>query len=496
MKTIYLAQPKHSSWNHFFKPALGGLCLASALALLGPLPADAAAAKSISVEQTIPVKTEWSENWQPEVRDTLQELCSQYGKNAANYKENRHPYAVLDFEDTTSIGNVQEQLMIWQLDHLAFAISPETMKSVLQTGISKKGLEMTYGAADGKGRSVRIGDAIEDAARAYAVLYNQGLIHTRGSVLAPEVKEQPEYQEFVGKMRWLYDAVSQNMDASVSCPWVTYWFTGMHPLDVYTIAYDCDSFYGDPKKGQSWDTGTYTTPMTGAAGQVSVSYKNGITVTPEMRELYANFHKNGIDAWILSSSSTDVVRAAVDYFKIKGVSGTAAMMNQLDKNQRYTNAYDDDLHPQTQGAGKTATINKIFRKHYKGAGPIFCAIDAQEDFNFATEYRDTKAVLVMNRCHEDDAALCAGIASYQQARHITLAKANAAGDAKFLLQGRNENTGTLWPDTATLQLGQEEPQRLSDKAEKAVQQLEKGMSIKEVLQRDAHLKEYKGYKSM
>ncbi len=91
MKTIYLAQPKHSSWNHFFKPALGGLCLASALALLGPLPADAAAAKSISVEQTIPVKTEWSENWQPEVRDTLQELCSQYGKNAANYKENRHP---------------------------------------------------------------------------------------------------------------------------------------------------------------------------------------------------------------------------------------------------------------------------------------------------------------------------------------------------------------------------------------------------------------------
>ena len=138
MKTIYLAQPKHSSWNHFFKPALGGLCLASALALLGPLPADAAAAKSISVEQTIPVKTEWSENWQPEVRDTLQELCSQYGKNAANYKENRHPYAVLDFEDTTSIGNVQEQLMIWQLDHLAFAISPETMKSVLQTGISKK----------------------------------------------------------------------------------------------------------------------------------------------------------------------------------------------------------------------------------------------------------------------------------------------------------------------------------------------------------------------
>lgn len=484
---------QHASWKQVIKSALGGLCLASAL-LVGGQPAAGAAAPKAAVQQA-PVHTQWSQQWAPEVRASLQELCERYGKNSPGYKENRRPYAILDFDNTTSIGNVQEQLMIWQLEHLAFAIQPEDMEKVLQTGISRQGLQLTYGAENGEGAPVRIGDAIADAARAYGSLYQAGLVSRRGSVPDAALRSSSDYQEFVGKMRWLYTAISQTMDASAAYPWMTYWFTGMKPLEVYTLAYDCDSFYGNAHKWQSWKKAAYTTPKKGLAGSVTVSYQNGITVTPEMKELYSNLQKNGIDAWIVSSSSTDVIRAAVDYFQIKGVNGIQGMMNQLDSQQCYTNAYDYSMHVQTQGPGKVQTINKTIRPNYKGAGPVLCAMDSQEDFAFATEYRDTKAVLVVNRYPGDDAALCAGIASYQQLHDITLDKANAAGNAKFLLQGRDENAGIFWPQEETLRLGETEPSDLSDKSQRTVRQLEQGKSIKDVLKENTTVKKYHGYKS-
>ena len=123
-------------------------------------------------------------------------------------------------------------------------------------------------------------------------------------------------------------------------------------------------------------------------------------------------------------------------------------------------------------------------------------MDSQGDFNFCTEYKDKKAVLILNRKRSDDAALCAGIAHWQQQNNITLAKANATGDTLFLLQGRNENTGTLWPDNQTLLLGKKDKAFLSDKALEAELELAQGSSIKDVLQANSKLKDkYQGYKT-
>lgn len=90
-------------------------------------------------------------------------------------------------------------------------------------------------------------------------------------------------QEFKAKMRWLYDAIGETMDASVSYLWVTYWFTGMTSDDVYK------------------------------------------------------------DVWICSASPIDVIRAAKDYFQIPGVTDIVAMTNKKDSEGRYINQYDYDL---------------------------------------------------------------------------------------------------------------------------------------------------------
>lgn len=196
-----------------------------------------------------------------------------------------------------------------------------------------------------------------------------------------------------------------------------------------------------------------------------------------------------------SAPPLDVVRAAKYYFRIPGVTGIVAMTNKRGSDGRCLNAYDYDLHAQTQGVGKAETIVKVIAPQYGGHGPMFCAMDSQGDFNFCTEFKDTKAVLILNRKRKDDAAICAGIADYQQKHHIGLIQANCAGDAKFVLQGRYENHGVFWPEAETMQLGKKKKDFLSDKTLKAEKELEAGKTIREVLQENTKLKDYQGCKT-
>lgn len=438
-----------------------------------------------------------SANWDVTVKTDINDFLKLYGNQSASYDWQNHPYAVFDFDNTSSILDIEEQLMIWQLNRLAFAITPDQLQSVLETGIPKDKLAMTYGADDGAGRQVRIDDAIHDAVAAYTVLYQQGAVTLKGKEPSAAVRNSAEYQDFRAKMRWLYDAISETMDASVSYPWVTYWFTGMTPQQVYNLAYESHDYYSNPEKGQTWTKGQYQSPpaLQSRAGSVTIAYKNGITVTPEIKELYGALKRNGFDNWINSASQLDVVRAAVDCFSIPGIKGIVAMTNKLDANGKYTNAYDYDLHAQTQGVGKSQTIMKVLMPKYKGHGPSFCAMDSQGDFNFSTEFKDTKAVLILNRQRKDDAAICAGVAVWQKEHHQTVQMANESGNTKYILQGRNENTGRFWADDHTLLLGKTTKAYLSPKAENTIKQLNEGMTIAEVFKKDTKLKDYQGYKS-
>ncbi len=493
---------KHQMFSYRMKKQIAAvLCAVSVFTAVqvGPVLAAPAAVPVQAAAAAVPVSAAQlqSANWDPTVKASINSFLKTYGNQSPSYDANNRPYAVFDFDNTTSILDMEEQLMIWQLDHLAFAIAPDKMEDVLLTGIPKDKLTLTYGADDGSGTPVQIRDAIHDAAQAYTILYQKHLITPQGHDVSEQTKALPEYKEFTAKMRWLYDAIGETMDASVSYPWVTYWFTGMTPNQVYNLALTCDSYYGDPAKGQTWSKGSYQSPdgYQSKAGAVKVSYKLGVVVTPEVKELYGALEQNGIDVWIDSASPVDVIRAAVTYFNIPGVKGIVAMTNKTDSEGKYINEYNYDLHAQTQGVGKSLTIDKVIAPQYNGRGPIFAAMDSQGDFNFCTEYKDTKEVLVMNRKRSDDAGICAGIAVWQKRHGITLAEANAKGDTLYLLQGRNENTGALWPDDATLLLGKQDKAFLSDKALAVIGQLDSGKTIAQVLQDNTKLKDYQGYKT-
>ena len=146
------------------------------------------------------------------------------------------------------------------------------------------------------------------------------------------------------------------------------------------------------------------------------------------------------------------------------------------------------------------SISKLIAPLYRGGGPVFVAFDSQGDFNFVSEYADTAVGLALNRARKDDAGILAAVALYQNQKKLTVAKAVQQGNTRYLLQGRNENGGYLWPRPEVQQLGKDKPELLSSKAEGWLKMLENGTSVPALIN-DApkltgKLKTYDGYKSI
>jgi hypothetical protein len=151
------------------------------------------------------------------------------------------------------------------------------------------------------------------------------------------------------------------------------------------------------------------------------------------------------------------------------------------KNGKYIAEYDYDLHPQTQGVGKSETFVKTVLPLYDNRGPIFGAGDSQGDFNFMTEFKDTVVGLMMNRVRKDDAGICAAIASWQDDNNIDLYEAMKRGEIRFLNQGRDENKGEYRPFPSSIMLGKTEPQLLHDKAKEWRKMLDNGTTPNQLL---------------
>ncbi len=442
------------------------------------------------------------EGWAPIVRQSINEMFVLYGKGSPNYNPSIRPYAVFDFDNTVSILDVEEQLAIYQLEHMRFAIKPDHMYTVLTSGVPdiNKDLGKEF-------NNLSVASVAADAAAAYKRLYAQGFVSPAGVYGEKMQKMQAgdDWKEFATKVRWLYDAIGDTMDVSVSYPWITYWFTGMTPQQVYGMAHEAFVQYRKASADPGfWQKRKWQSPAGykgSKAGQVSVSYKQGITVSPEIQELFHALESNGFDAWVCSASFIDVISAAVspEVFGIEGVDGVLAMTNK-EQNGKYVSDYDYAFHAQTQGKGKTLSISKLIAPLYRGRGPVFVAFDSQGDFNFVSEYADTAVGLGLNRARKDDAGILAAVALYQNKKKITVAKAVQQGNTRYLLQGRNENGGYLWPKPEVQQLGKDKPELLSSKAEGWLKMLDSGTSVPALINNapklTGKLKTYEGYKSI
>lgn len=366
-------------------------------------------------------------NWDDDVYSSLINLVEKNGVKNKNYNKENKPYVVFDFDNTTAFNDVEEALLIYQLENLIFAFKPEKIISILETGIPDVNafFKEQYFSKSGKKLNVKI--VAQDIKQAYEYLYkNYKGLSSQGKMNLKDIKETPQYKAFITKVLFLYEAINGSFDPSVGYPWVTYLFTGMTPDEVKKMTIKSNDYWLDYKK---YDKITWTTPENykGNSGIVSTSFKTGINFPKEMRNLYAYFMNNGIEVYVCSASFIDVIIASANTKKYGynvPVKNIYAMQLKKNSEGRYINQFNTNYF-QTQGEGKEKTINKFIKPLHNNLDPIFVAGDSSGDYEMLTRYKSMQLGLIIDRNKKEMNKLI--------------------DNKKYVLQGRNENTGSFIP---------------------------------------------------
>lgn len=387
-------------------------------------------------------------NWDNFNRDQLNKLIATYGKTSPNYNPNNPPYAVFDWDNTSIFLDIQEALLIYQIEHLYFKMTPETLNKVLRMNVPSD----NFTADDNNlaEKPVNIDLIAQDIVNNYTWIYNN-FDQMKGKKSLAEIKKTDQYKEFSTKLRYLYSAIGNSFDASLSYPWVTYLFTGLTEYDISKLTAETV----DWQATQPVEDVTWTSPaIASKAGQVSVTWHNGLRLVPEMQDLYHKLRDAGIDVWVCSASFIDVIREVSSNPKFgynNRASRVIAMELERDANGVIQPEFRKGFN-QTQGLGKTTEIKRLIAPKYNGKGPILIAGDSEGDQNMAQDFADTKAVIIINRLRKPTT----DIGKFSKVAVDTYKKP----DAKYLLQGRDENTGLYTGSQKTIKLGAKEGQAL------------------------------------
>ncbi len=381
-------------------------------------------------------------NWAPETRAAIQNVIDQ---NA-----NKNKYVVFDFDNTTVINDVEEALLVYQIENLVFKIKPNELYDVLDTQIPD--MNQAVGKNDA-GRDVTCDQLAKDLVNDYTWLYSnyKGLAGTKD---LDTIHESNQYKDFAAKLRYMYTAIGDTFDASVSYPWVTYLFAGMTPAEVRDLAGKSHRYWSNYGK---FTEETWTSPAASAgnAGVISASYLTGITFTDEVVDLYQTLMANNIDVYICSASFIDVILAAAcdKEFGLNVPEDHVYAMQLKMKDGKYIADYNYDYggegkYAQTQAAGKSTVIKNFIQPKYNGAGPLMVFGDSAGDYNMMTDFADTKLGVIFNRYRKTSDPIQA----------LSVEAANTIGQAnpRYVLQGRDNNIGQLIPTQYSRMLGSNE----------------------------------------
>lgn len=382
--------------------------------------------------------------WDSFNRQKINQLLQQYGKNSDSYDAKKPPYVVFDWDNTSIFLDIQEALMIYQLENLQYAMTPEEMNLAIRKDIPQTDFSPEYNNQEGQ--PVNIDKIAEDIVSSYRWIY-ENYDQMAGQQPLTAIKQSPQFQDFIAKMRYLYEAIGDTFDHSVSYPWATYHFTGLTEDALRKMTAETVKW----QQTQPIESVTWTSPdsLSGKAGVIKISWKNGLRLVPEMQDLYTKLRQAGFDVYVCSASFVDVVKeisSNPDFNYLNNDQHVIAMELERD-NQGVIQSEFRKGYVQTQGKGKTEAIHQFLVKKY-GYGPIMIAGDSEGDQNMMQDFEDTKLVLIINRLRSNDSDI--GQLSQKAAKEYK------APEAKYLLQGRDENLGVFIPSQLHIKLGETE----------------------------------------
>jgi phosphoserine phosphatase len=379
-------------------------------------------------------------SWDPANYKVLAHFLREHGKESTSYDAKKPPYAVFDWDDTSAFHDCGEALFRHQLWNLKFRLDKEQFAVLFKEDFKDQ-------KAEAGSRRVKLGDVHDDIIADYAYLHDR-YCQLGGSWGLGDLRRTPQFQDFVSKMLFLYQAYtdSKEIGPAYSYVWVLYFLPDSTPDEVRDIARAAIK----EQLGEALREVTWKGPrkFDSKAGPIDVTFRSGLRVHPEMQDLMASLRGAGIDVYIVTAS----LKQVVEVFAGKGFGYNVPADHVLglelrEKDGKLTAGYKKDW-PRTYGPGKVEAI----RSYLKDRGdPIFAAGDSDGDFEMLSQFKGTKLALILNRLKGGDkiGGLCRKAVEQKDERR-----------PRYLLQGRDENTGLFIPTRETILLGQSRPHLL------------------------------------
>ncbi len=386
-------------------------------------------------------------NWSKKNYEVLDHMINEYGKGGDSYAKNKAPYAVLDWDQTCAHFDVEEAVLRYQLTNLRFSMTKDQFKYDLLkdtiNGVTK--LSESF-------QNILLSDINKDLVSEYNFLYDN-FIAPGAPMSLSDIQQTPEYKDFVVKVGFLYNGYCETpgIGADYGYSWVLYLFAGYTTDEVKAMAKQAISYeLGNQLSKQSWHSpvGFVTN-----AGEVSFSYKTGLRILPEMQSLISVCENRGIQVYIVSASYKPVVEV-FSGFECFGYNvpddNVIAMELATDANGKILPEYKAGWF-KTQRQGKVDAINRVIKEEQgKNWDPLFSAGDSDGDYEMSTAFPEMKLTLIWNRVKGGDIGkLCK-----QAVDEVS------SPFPRYILQGRNENTGIAMPCSESILLGSTVPQLL------------------------------------
>ncbi|RJP74258.1 MAG: haloacid dehalogenase-like hydrolase [Ignavibacteriales bacterium] len=381
-------------------------------------------------------------NWSQKNFEVLNQFIDEYGIGGKYYSKQKPPYVVLDWDQTCVHLDTEEAVMRYQLTNFDFKLSKTQFKELLKDSINGVNrLSSVY-------HNILLRDINEDLINDYSFLYDN-YSGFGGKLTLDELKQTPEYKDFIVRVAFLYDGYcnTPGIEAVYGYPWVLYLFAGHTTDEIKTLSRKAIDFeLANTLSKPEWNS---PSDLQTKSGIINYSFKSGLRVYAEMQNLIAVLIASGIDVFVVSASYKPVVEVFSgigNYGYNIPAENIIAMELETDEQGKILPKYKTGW-SQVQRQGKVDAINlAIKQKLRKDWDPVFSAADSDGDYEMCTSFTGTKLTLILNRIKKGDIGkLC------QQA-----VNEKDSPNPRFILQGRNENTGLFLPCSESVLLGQTE----------------------------------------
>lgn len=413
-----------------------GLGLTGLLAL----PRNALAASPMMTSDVPPPTLEVLK-WAPATRAALQSVMDAHGQYAEGYDANQRPYAVFDWDETAIVGNVQETLFHYMLEHFSFLLPADQFRHLLHTGGADKPLPAPF--KNLAGQPIIFSDLIHDILEDYrALAAHYG--HMPHPLPREELIEDPALQAFRARMVLYHQALRATHGEETAQRGLVRLLAGQTVQDVVALTRAANEI----ALGQSIERVLWKSPATrpGKTGPLSVTITQTLRLTPEMADLFQILQEQGIDPIICTSSmeeSVAIFATSAEYgYNLRREHIFGARLTQHKKVYSLT---EEANYPFPFGVGKTAIIH-LHMAHRK-QDPVIIFAGENSSAHLLSAFPETPLCCLINRKQPDD----------MQPFLQNALKQRGTATPRFVLQGRDENTGEWRPDETSILLGNTTP---------------------------------------